>query len=44
MKYDVNDHFPLPLGALGGRGKLAASEPGEGAPPKATGNTYPGEG
>ena len=38
MKYDAKD-FPLPLGALGGRGMLAASEPGEGAPPEATCNT-----
>ena len=43
MEYDVPEHYPLPLGALEGRGMLAASEPGEGAPPEATYNSEANE-
>ena len=39
MEYDLKEQNPLPLGALRGRGRLAASEPGEGAPHEAICNS-----
>ena len=43
MEYDLNEHFLLPLRALRGRGMLAASEPGEGAPPEVADNSEANE-